>query len=398
MSEMDNVVLGITGGIAAYKSADLVSRLVKRSINVDVIMTESATKFISPLTFESLSHNKVIVDMFESPKYWEIEHIALAEKAKVFAIVPATANIIGKIANGIADDMLTTTVMATNSKVIIAPAMNTNMYNNKITQENIKKLKSYGYIFVEPCEGRLACGTYGKGKLADIGIIESEILKYLNIYNKNDYYGKKVLITAGPTIEPIDPVRYITNHSSGKMGFEIAKAVKERGGEALLISGPTNLEDPPGIETVHVNTAYEMYESVMKRISNVDIVIGAAAVADYRPEKFEKNKIKKGDDDLIIKLTRNPDIIYEIGKNKGNRILVGFAAETENLIEHAKEKIKKKNLDLIVANDVTIEGAGFLGDTNIIKIIDKNYNIKEYPIMSKAKVAHLILDEIINLL
>lgn len=398
MSEMDNVVLGITGGIAAYKSADLVSRLVKRNINVDVIMTESATKFISPLTFESLSHNKVIVDMFESPKYWEIEHIALAEKAKVFAIVPATANIIGKIANGIADDMLTTTVMATNSKVIIAPAMNTNMYNNKITQENIKKLKSYGYIFVEPCEGRLACGTYGKGKLADIGIIESEILKYLNIYNKNDYYGKKVLITAGPTIEPIDPVRYITNHSSGKMGFEIAKAVKERGGEALLISGPTNLEDPPGIETVHVNTAYEMYESVMKRISNVDIVIGAAAVADYRPEKFEKNKIKKGDDDLIIKLTRNPDIIYEIGKNKGNRILVGFAAETENLIEHAKEKIKKKNLDLIVANDVTIEGAGFLGDTNIIKIIDKNYNIKEYPIMSKAKVAHLILDEIINLL
>ncbi|SNX55600.1 bifunctional phosphopantothenoylcysteine decarboxylase/phosphopantothenate--cysteine ligase CoaBC [Thermoanaerobacterium sp. RBIITD] len=398
MSEMDNVVLGITGGIAAYKSADLVSRLVKRNINVDVIMTESATKFISPLTFESLSHNKVIVDMFESPKYWEIEHIALAEKAKVFAIVPATANIIGKIANGIADDMLTTTVMATNSKVIIAPAMNTNMYNNKITQENIKKLKSYGYIFVEPCEGRLACGTYGKGKLADIGIIESEILKYLNIYNKNDYYGKKVLITAGPTIEPIDPVRYITNHSSGKMGFEIAKAVKERGGEALLISGPTNLEDPPGIETVHVNTAYEMYESVMKRISNVDIVIGAAAVADYRPEKFEKNKIKKGDDDLIIKLTRNPDIIYEIGKNKGNRILVGFAAETENLVEHAKEKIKKKNLDLIVANDVTIEGAGFLGDTNIIKIIDKNYNIKEYPIMSKAKVAHLILDEIINLL
>nr|WP_225624156.1 bifunctional phosphopantothenoylcysteine decarboxylase/phosphopantothenate--cysteine ligase CoaBC [Thermoanaerobacterium thermosaccharolyticum] len=393
MSDSKNVVIGVTGGIAAYKSADLVSRLVKRNINVDVIMTESATKFISPLTFESLSHNKVVVDMFESPKFWEIEHIALAEKADVFAIVPATANVIGKIANGIADDMLTTTVMATKGKVVLAPAMNTNMYNNIIFRENLKKLDSLGYIIVEPDNGRLACGTYGKGKLADIGIVEDTILKYL-LLDKNDYDGKTVLVTAGPTVEPIDPVRYITNHSSGKMGFEIAKAVKSRGGRAILVTGPTNLEDPIDIETIHVNTACEMYDAVMKLKDNIDIFIGAAAVADYRPERYEVNKIKKSDDNIELKLIRNPDILYELGKNKGNIILVGFAAETENLMESAKEKINKKNLDLIVANDVSMEGAGFSGDTNIVNIIDKDLNIKEYPLMSKTNVAHIILDEI----
>jgi phosphopantothenoylcysteine decarboxylase/phosphopantothenate--cysteine ligase len=394
MSESKNLVLGVTGGIAAYKAVDLLSRLIKKGINVDVIMTESATKFISPLTFEALSHNKVVTDMFESPKYWEIEHIALAEKADIFAVVPATANIIGKLANGIADDMLSTTLMATKSRVLLAPAMNTNMYLNPITQGNIEKLKNYGYIFVNPEEGRLACGDFGAGKLADVRIIENKIYDLLNINVKKDLIGKRLLITAGPTIEPIDPIRYITNHSTGKMGYEIAKAGILRGADVMLISGPTNLAKPYGVKLIKVDTAIQMYNAVMDNISNADIVVCAAAVADYRPEKRGKNKIKKMDEDLCIKLIRNPDILYEIGKEKGKKILVGFAAETENLIENAKSKIIKKNLDLIVANDILQEGAGFNKDTNIVQIIDRNFNVKKYSIMSKAKVAHAILDEI----
>lgn len=394
MSESKNLVLGVTGGIAAYKAVDLLSRLIKKGINVDVIMTESATKFISPLTFEALSHNKVVTDMFESPKYWEIEHIALAEKADLFAVVPATANIIGKLANGIADDMLSTTLMATKSRVLLAPAMNTNMYLNPITQGNIEKLKNYGYIFVNPEEGRLACGAFGTGKLADVRIIENKIYDLLNINVKKDLIGKRLLITAGPTIEPIDPIRYITNHSTGKMGYEIAKAGILRGADVMLISGPTNLAKPYGVKLIKVDTAIQMYNAVMDNISNADIVVCAAAVADYRPEKRGKNKIKKMDEDLCIKLIRNPDILYEIGKEKGKKILVGFAAETENLIENAKSKIIKKNLDLIVANDILQEGAGFNKDTNIVQIIDRNFNVKKYSIMSKAKVAHAILDEI----
>ncbi|QSZ26676.1 bifunctional phosphopantothenoylcysteine decarboxylase/phosphopantothenate--cysteine ligase CoaBC [Aceticella autotrophica] len=394
MSESKNLVLGVTGGIAAYKAVDLLSRLIKKGINVDVIMTESATKFISPLTFEALSHNKVVTDMFESPKYWEIEHIALAEKADLFAVVPATANIIGKLANGIADDMLSTTLMATKSRVLLAPAMNTNMYLNPITQGNIEKLKNYGYIFVNPEEGRLACGAFGAGKLADVRIIENKICDLLNSNVKKDLIGKRLLITAGPTIEPIDPIRYITNPSTGKMGYEIAKAGILRGADVMLISGPTNLAKPYGVKLIRVDTAIQMYNAVMDNISNADIVVCAAAVADYRPEKKEKNKIKKMDEDLCIKLIRNPDILYEIGKEKGKKILVGFAAETENLIENAKSKIIKKNLDLIVANDILQEGAGFNKDTNIVQIIDRNFNVKKYSIMSKAEVAHVILDEI----
>lgn len=398
MENKKNVVIAVTGGIAAYKTADLVSRLVKRDINVDVIMTKSATKFISPLTFQSLCHNKVIVDLFDDPIYWEIEHISLAEKADLFAIVPATANIIGKIANGIADDMVTTTVMATKSITLIAPAMNTNMYLNKITQKNMNKLKELGYIFVEPTEGRLACGTYGKGKLADIETIERNILDILFENTKKDFIGKKALVTAGPTLEPLDPIRFITNHSSGKMGYELAKALKRRGADVLLVSGPTKIEPPSDMKYIKVKTALDMYNAVMKNLNDVDIVIGAAAVADYRPMDIQKNKIKKSSDELILKLKRNPDILYEIGKNKGKKILVGFAAETENLIEFSKEKITKKNLDLIVANDVTLDGAGFYEDTNIIKIIDKQFNIKEYPIMMKNKVADKILDEIANII
>lgn len=391
------VVIGVTGGIAAYKAADLVSRLVKKKVNVDVIMTKAATEFITPLTFEALCHNKVVVDMFDNPKYWEIEHISLAEKADVFAIVPATANIIGKIANGIADDMLTTTVMATKSPVVIAPAMNTNMYINPILQKNINILKSYGYIFVEPAEGRLACGTYGKGKLADINVVEETIIGILDEAKNKDYIGKTVLVTAGPTREPLDPVRFLTNYSSGKMGYEIAKALVERGADVILISGPTNLDVPANVEFFSVETALEMYNAVLSVIDRVDIVIGAAAVADYRPLNVEKNKIKKSDDDFTINLTRNPDIMYEIGKNKGKKILVGFAAETTNLIEYAIQKLEKKNMDLIIANDVLENGAGFNKDTNIIKIIDKNKNIKECPLMSKSKAAHAILDEISKL-
>ncbi|MGB9678958.1 MAG: bifunctional phosphopantothenoylcysteine decarboxylase/phosphopantothenate--cysteine ligase CoaBC [Thermoanaerobacteraceae bacterium] len=397
MNEKKNLLLGVTGGIAAYKACDLVSRLVKKNINVDVIMTKEAVNFVSPLTFQALSHNKVIVDMFDNPKYWEIEHISLAEKADTFAIVPATANIIAKIANGIADDMLTTTVIATKSPILIAPAMNTNMYLNKIVQQNIEKLKNFGYIFIEPDEGRLACGTYGSGKLADIDIIEKSIIDILYKKNKKDFKGKKVLVTAGPTIEPIDPVRYITNHSSGKMGYEISKALVERGAEVVLISGKTNLAVPENLKFISVETAVQMYNEVLNFEDKMDVIIGTAAVADYRPEEAKKEKIKKESDYISINLIKNPDIMLELGKRKRSKILVGFAAETTNLIEYAFKKLNEKNMDLIVANNVVLEGAGFNTDTNIITIIDKNKNITEYPLMSKADAANIILDEIAKL-
>jgi len=397
MNEKKNLLLGVTGGIAAYKACDLVSRLVKKNINVDVIMTKEAVNFVSPLTFQALSHNKVIVDMFDNPKYWEIEHISLAEKADTFAIVPATANIIAKIANGIADDMLTTTVIATKSPILIAPAMNTNMYLNKIVQQNIEKLKSFGYLFIEPDEGRLACGTYGSGKLADIDIIEKSIIDILYKKNKKDFKGKKVLVTAGPTIEPIDPVRYITNHSSGKMGYEISKALVERGAEVVLISGKTNLPVPENLKFISVETAVQMYNEVLNFEDKMDVIIGTAAVADYRPEEAKKEKIKKESDYISINLIKNPDIMLELGKRKRSKILVGFAAETTNLIEYAFKKLNEKNMDLIVANNVVLEGAGFNTDTNIITIIDKNKNITEYPLMSKADAANIILDEIAKL-
>ncbi|SHE56966.1 phosphopantothenoylcysteine decarboxylase / phosphopantothenate--cysteine ligase [Thermoanaerobacter uzonensis DSM 18761] len=393
-----NVVLGVTGGIAAYKAADLTSRLVKKDINVDVIMTKEATNFISPLTFEALTNNKVVVDMFADRKYWEIEHISLAKKADVFAIVPATANIIAKIAHGIADDMLTTTILATKSPVLIAPAMNTNMYTNPVTQKNIKILKEYGFLFVEPAAGRLACGTYGAGRLADVEEIEKAILELLDNEKKRDFEGKKVLVTAGPTREPLDPVRYITNRSSGKMGYEIAKALVERGAQVILISGPTYIEVPKDVTFIPVETAVDMYNAVMMHLNEVDIVIGAAAVSDYKPKEIKKEKIKKDDEKLTIELVKNPDIMYEVGQKKGNKILIGFAAETTNLVEYAQRKLKEKNMDLIVANDVTQKGAGFEVDTNIIKIIDRNLNVKEYPLMTKIEASHVILDEIAKLL
>lgn len=393
-----NIVLGVTGSIAAYKAADIVSRLKKLKANVNVIMTESATKFISPLTLQTLSSNYVAVGMFDEVKSWEIEHISLATKADIFVIAPATANIIGKIANGIADDLLTTTVMATKAPVLIAPAMNVNMYENKITQENINKLKSLGYKFIEPATGILACGVYGKGKLADVDDIISGIVETLSVTQHKDLAGVHLIVTAGPTQEPIDPVRYITNRSSGKMGYSIAERAHKRGAEVLLITGPTGLPAVDGIKTINIKTCEEMLEQVRHNFEWADAVIMAAAVADYRPEYVSERKIKKDDDAIMLKLVKNPDILEQLGKIKGNKKLVGFAAETEDLYENAKKKIDKKNLDMIVANDVTEKGAGFEVDTNIISIIDRDGKVTKYPLMSKMQVADAILDRMLDIL
>ena len=391
------VVIGVSGGIAVYKTLDVVSRLRKLGVNVNVIMTKSATEFVTPLSFQSLSQNYVVCDMFEDPKTWDVEHISLAKRADVFLIAPATANVIGKIANGIADDMLTTTVMATKAKVLIAPAMNTNMYENPILQRNINTLKELGYNFVEPESGRLACGDTGKGKLASPETIVDEVVKLLS--KEQDLKGKSIIVTAGPTVESIDPMRYITNRSTGKMGYSIAKEAIERGADVTLITGPTNLTPPQNLKKlVKIESAKDMYESVLENLDENDVVIKSAAVADYKPKNYSNKKIKKSDDDLVIELDRNKDIAQEIGKIKNNKILVGFAAETNDLIENASLKIKKKNLDFIVANDLTKEGAGFGVDTNIVKIIDKEGNITEYPKMKKEEVANIILDKIKELL
>ncbi|MFZ5966312.1 MAG: bifunctional phosphopantothenoylcysteine decarboxylase/phosphopantothenate--cysteine ligase CoaBC [Bacillota bacterium] len=387
------VVLGVTGGIAVYKAADIVSRLKKLSINVHVIMTESAQEFVAPMTFQSLSQNYVITDMFEEPKTWDVEHIALAQKADLFLIAPATANIIGKLANGIADDMLSTTVMATKAPILIAPAMNTNMYENPIVQANIEKLRNCGCQFIEPAVGRLACGDYGKGKLAEPETIVEETVRLL--HTDKDLIGLKMIVTAGPTREAIDPVRYITNHSSGKMGYAIAEKAALRGAEVVLISGPTNLPTPTNVKRIDIVSAQDMYQAVTDYYPWCNVLVKSAAVADYRPSIVADNKIKKGDGDFAIQLTRNHDILYELSKVKADqKIHVGFAAETQNLIENAKNKIHKKKLDFIVANDLTADGAGFKSDTNIVTIIDKEDHIEHYEKMSKKELADVILGKI----
>lgn len=390
---MKNVVIGVSGGIAVYKILDVVSKLKKLNINVNIIMTKSATQFVTPLSFQSLSQNYVVCDIFDDPKTWDVEHISLAKKADLFLVAPATANIIGKIANGIADDMLTTTIMATNAKIVIAPAMNTNMYKNKILQKNIKTLKDLGYHFIDPDSGRLACGDIGEGKLANTDKIVDEVVKIL--YKENDLEGKKILITAGPTRESIDPMRYITNRSTGKMGYNIAIEAIKRGAKVTLISGPTNLEVPKGLyKFIQIESGKQMYDEVINNLEDNDVIIKSAAVADYKPANYSDRKIKKSDDDLYLKLERNKDIAKEIGKLKKDKILVGFAAETDDIIENAKSKVLKKNMDFIVANDLTKEGAGFSVDTNIVKIIDKEGNITDYPMMKKEEVANVILDKI----
>lgn len=387
-----NIVIGVSGGIAVYKVVDVVSRLKKLNADITVIMTENAAKFVTPLTFRSLALNYVVVDMFEEPKSWNVEHISIAQKADLFLLAPATANVIGKIIGGIADDMLTTVVMATKAPVWIAPAMNTGMYENPIVQRNINELKMLGYNFIEPDSGRLACGDLGIGKLASPERIVETVLE---AFDKNkDLKGKKILITAGPTQEAIDPVRYITNHSSGKMGYSIAKAARDRGADVTLVSGPVNLEKISGIKTIDVISADDMYRAVMDNVESSDIIIKSAAVADYKPSNVSDQKIKKDDDDLSIPLSRTKDIALSIGKVKNNRVFVGFAAETENVIENGKKKIEKKNFDFIVCNDISKAGAGFKSDTNIITIIDKNGKVSSLEKMLKSEVAEVILDKI----
>ena len=386
-----NVLLGVTGGIAAYKACDIVSGLKKINANVDVIMTKSATELVSPNTFQALSKNAVITDIFNTPRYWNIEHISLAQKAHVLLVAPATANIIGKVANGIADDMLSTTIMASTAKVIFAPAMNAKMYENKIVQQNIEKLISLGYQFIEPESGRLACGDIGIGKLADT----NEIIRFIvNIVKSDgDLKGKKILITAGPTREIIDPVRFISNYSTGKMGYSLAEAASARGAEVILISGPTNLRTPPGVKLIKINTALEMYDSVMDNFKEQNIIIKSASVSDYRPEAISEHKIKKNKGNMNLTLVKNPDILYELGKIKGDRMLIGFAAESDNIVKNAKDKMLGKNLDFIVANDITEEGAGFGTDTNIVTIVDIDGKIEKIEKSSKVDIAHRILDK-----
>ncbi|WP_270214929.1 bifunctional phosphopantothenoylcysteine decarboxylase/phosphopantothenate--cysteine ligase CoaBC [Clostridium butyricum] len=389
-----NVVLGVSGGIAAYKALEITSLLVKKNINVNVIMTENATKFVAPLSFQSLSQNEVACDTFQEPKVWEIQHISLADKADVFLVAPATANIIGKVASGIADDMLSTTIMATKAKVIFAPAMNTNMYENPIVQQNIKKLKLLGYEFIEPAEGRLACGDVGKGKLESPEVIVDRVLMELN--ENKDLLNKKVVVTAGPTIAPIDPVRFITNRSSGKMGYAIAKEARNRGADVTLISGPTNLDVPRNINVINICTNEEMKEAAMKVFKEADIVIKSAAVADYKPESYSEHKIKKGHGNWSLELTRDNDILMELGSLKENQILVGFAAESQNLKENAMIKMKKKNLDYIVANDITSKDTGFASEDNRVIIFSKEDEEIHLEKMSKEKIAENLFDIIIK--
>lgn len=389
------VVLGITGSIAAYKIANLASMLVKLHADVYVIMTRNATNFINPITFETLTGNKCLVDTFDRNFQFNVEHVALAKRAHIFMVAPASANVIGKIANGIADDMLTTTIMACKAPKYIAPAMNTNMFENEIVQDNLKKLKNYGYEIISPSTGYLACGDTGSGKLPSEETLLAYILKELH-YEK-DMTGRKVVVTAGPTMEAIDPVRFISNHSTGKMGYAIAKCAMERGAEVTLITGKTSIEKPLFVKVIDVVSAKDMFEAVKRESENADIIIKSAAVADYTPSCVSDEKIKKSDDDMSISLVRTTDILKYLGEHKKpNQKLCGFAMETKDLLDNAKKKLVNKNADMIVANNLKVTGAGFGTDTNVVTFIKKN-EVKELPMMTKDEVAKAILDELINL-
>ncbi|MDT9335469.1 bifunctional phosphopantothenoylcysteine decarboxylase/phosphopantothenate--cysteine ligase CoaBC [Clostridium perfringens] len=390
MKDKKCVVVGVSGGVAVYKALDVISRLRKKDVEVHVIMTKSATEFVTPLSFQSLSQNMVITDMFAEPKAWEIQHISLAKKADLMLIVPATANIIGKVANGIADDMLSTTIMATKAPVVFCPAMNTNMYENPIVQRNISLLKELGYEFIEPASGRLACGDEGKGKLQDTEIIAEETLRRL--HSTKDLLGKKVVVTAGPTMVPIDPVRILTNRSSGKTGYSIAEEARDRGAEVVLISGPTSLRKPNGIKVIDVKTNEDMFNAIKNEFEDADIVIKSAAVADYKAKNYSSEKIKKTGDDLNLIFERDRDILKTLGDMKENQILVGFAAESSNLKENAKGKLERKNLDYIVANDISKPETGFASDENKVTIISKSGEEVSLEKMSKREVAKNIFD------
>lgn len=393
MKNSKRVLIGVSGGIAVYKALDVISKLRKNDIEVKVIMTKSSTEFVTPLSFQSLSQNPVVTDMFDEPKAWEIQHISLAKWADLVVIVPATANIIGKVANGIADDMLSTTIMATKAEVVFCPAMNTNMYENKVVQKNIATLKDLGYGFINPASGRLACGDTGRGKLEDTQIIVEKIIEKLSLENK-DLEGKNILVTAGPTIVPIDPVRYLTNRSTGKMGYEIAKEARDRGANVTLISGPTALEVPKGINFIRVNTNEEMFNVVLDNFKNSDIVIKSAAVADFKVKEYSKEKIKKTNSNLNIEFKRDKDILETLGKEKTNQIIVGFAAESNNIIENAKSKLKRKNIDYIVANDITSSDTGFASNDNKVTIISSLGEVTYLEKMSKREVAKNIFNMI----
>ena len=390
------VSLGVTGSIAAYKIASLASMLIKQHADVHVIMTQNATNFIHPTAFETLTRHKCLVDTFDRNFQYSVEHVALAKQADVVLVAPASANVIGKIAHGIADDMLTTTVMACKCKKIIAPAMNTNMFDNPILQDNLKILEHYGYEVISPAVGYLACGDTGAGKMPEPELLLQYILR--EIAYEKDMQGKRVLVTAGPTQESIDPVRFITNHSTGKMGYAIAKMCMLRGAEVTLVSGPTSIAKPEFVHVVDVVTAKEMYEEVTKRAKDQDIIIKAAAVADYRPKSVSSEKMKKKDDDLAIPMERTDDILKFLGEHKrAGQFLCGFSMETQNVIDNSRAKLAKKNLDMVAANNVKVEGAGFQGDTNVLTLITQDEEIS-LPLMSKEDAAFRILDKILSLM
>lgn len=393
--EDKTVVLGVTGSIAAYKIANLASMLVKKGANVHVIMTKNATNFIHPITFESLTGNKCLVDTFDRNFEFQVEHVSLAKQADIFMVAPASANVIGKIANGIADDMLTTTIMAAKCHKIISPAMNTNMFENPIVQDNIAKLKLFGYEIIEPASGYLACGDTGAGKMPEPLVLESYILKEIAL--EKDMTGKKVLVTAGPTMEKIDPVRFISNHSTGKMGYALAKIAMLRGADVTLITGKTYIDKPDFVNVIQVESAKEMFDAVDKVFDEQDIVIMSAAVADYRPKTIADEKIKKKDDVAVIELERTDDILGTMSGRKTKQFLCGFSMETENMLENSRAKLEKKKLDMICANNLKVNGAGFGTDTNVVTIITKD-NEKELSIKSKEEVAFEICDNIMKIL
>lgn len=390
------VVLGVTGGIAVYKACELLRLLQKRGIDVFVVMTQNACRFVAPLTFETLSGHPVAVDTFDRPQTWEVEHIALAKRADLFLIAPATANIIGKMACGIADDMLSTTVMATRAPVLVAPAMNTGMWENAAVQQNVKTLRARGVEIVAPVSGHLACGDSGAGKLEDVEVIAERACEML--FAKKDMEGLRVMVTAGPSREALDPVRYISNRSSGKMGYAIAQAAQKRGAEVTLLSGPVAIEAPLGVKLVPFTTTQELLDRANELAREQDLLIQAAAPADYRAKEIAPQKIKKqGGEPMTFTLVENPDVAATLGKAKrSGQVFVGFAAETNDVLAHAKDKMTRKNLDMIVANDVTRPGAGFDVDTNIVTLITKDGQ-EALPMMSKAEVAQRILDRALAL-
>lgn len=389
------VLLGVTGSIAAYKIANLASMLVKLHCNVHVIMTQNATNFINPITFETLTNNRCLVDTFDRNFQYNVEHVSLAKQADIALVAPASANVMAKLAHGLADDMLTTTVLACNCKKIVSPAMNTQMYNNPITQNNMKTLRHYGFEVIDPASGYLACGDIGAGKMPEPEVLLDYILK--EIACEKDMEGMNVLVTAGPTQEALDPVRYITNHSTGKMGYAIATNAMLRGANVTLVSGPTNIKKPPFVNVINIKSAQDMFEAVTSNAATQDIIIKSAAVADYTPENVSDEKVKKKDGDMSIPLKRTQDILKYLGEHKPEgQFLCGFSMETQNMLENSRAKLEKKNLDMIIANNLKVAGAGFGTDTNIVTMITQNQEI-ELPIMSKSEVAGAILDKILEL-